>query len=260
MNRWIGFLVLAMVSVTAFFLVLPEAFAADLYMKQKVHTDAIQIMGMNQPAKDTVAEIWITENGFRTDDPEHSMIMLTAEQKMIVIDHKEKTYMEQPLNLNEMMAEAVRDEGPEAQAAMREQQAAMGQMMQGMMNMEVTVEETSATKTIGKWKCRKYIVTVASPMMPMTTEVWATEDIQVDPKVYDQMTSRMVAGMPGMQSSMDAMKEKLKKIKGVQVMSVSTANIMGQTQKTTTELLDFKEAKAPANLFAVPAGYRKASR
>ena len=33
----------------------------DHYMKQKRHTDAIEIMNQQQPAEDMIEEIWITE-------------------------------------------------------------------------------------------------------------------------------------------------------------------------------------------------------
>jgi len=129
-----------------------------------------------------------------------------------------------------------------------------------MMKMDASVQETTETKTINKWKCRKYLVTITSAMGPMNTEVWATEDLKVDKKIYDQLASRMFSAMPGMQGSMESMKKEMEKIKGVQVMTVSSIIMMGQPQKTTTELLEFKDAKAPADIFAIPAGYKKQAR
>lgn len=234
-------------------LAVPGLASADIYMKQKQHTDATRIMGMSQPARDALVEIWITEKGFRSDDPARSTILLGKEQKIIMMDHAAKTYMEQPMNMDDMMAGMGGGKSPEDQAAMR-------QMMQGMMKMDASVQETPETKTINNWKCRKYIVTVTSAMGPMKTEVWATEDLKVDKKIYDQLASRMFSAMPGMQSSMESMRKEMEKIKGVHVMTVSTTAMMGQTQKTSTELLEFKEAKAPADIFAIPAGYKKQTR
>lgn len=253
MERYVKFLILSLAIVSMTVMVIPGSATADIYMKQKHHTDATRMMGMTQPANDSIAEIWITEKGFRSDDPARSTILLSKEQKIIMLDHTAKTYMEQPMNMDDMMAEMGGDKSPEDQAAMR-------QMMQGMMKMEASVAETPETKTINNWKCRKYIVTVTSAMGPMKTEVWATEDLEVDKKIYEQLASRMFSAMPGMQSSLESMKKEMEKIKGVQVMTVSTATMMGQTQKTTTELLEFKEGKAPADIFTIPAGYKKQSR
>lgn len=223
---------------------------ADIYLKQKQHTDAAQMMGVAQPAKDVTAEIWITEAGFRSDDPAHSTIMLGKEQKIIMIDHAAKTYMEHPMNMNQMMAEMGKDQSPE-------EKAAMGQMMQNMMKMDAAVQVTNERKTINKWNCKKYLMTINSAMGPVTTEIWATEDLKVDRKIYDQLASRMLSSMPGLQSSVEGMKKELEKIKGVQVMTISNFSMMGQAHKTITELLEFKEGAAPKGILEVPAGYKK---
>jgi hypothetical protein len=223
---------------------------ADIYMKQKHHTDATQMMGMAQPAKDIVSEIWITDKGFRSDDPEHSTIMLANAQKVIVVDHKAKTYMEQPLNMEEMMAGGGEDQSPEDKAAMK-------QMMQNMMKMDASVAETGEQKTINGWKSKKYILKMNMAMGTITNEVWATEDLKVDKKIYEQLTNRALAAMPGLQSSMESMHKEMEKIKGVQVLTVSNFTMMNQPHKSTTELLEFKEKPAPGNIFDIPAGYTK---
>ena len=246
MKRWISRVILSMAVV----LTLSTASSADIYMKQKVHTDAIQMMGVAQPANDLIAEIWVTEKGFRSDDPANSTIMLGKEQKMIIIDHADKTYMEHPLNMNDMMAEMSRDKSPE-------EKAMMNQMMQKMMEMDATVKETADQKTINHWKCRKYILTINSAMGPITSEIWATEDLKVNKKVYEQLATRMLASMPGLQSSMESMKREMEKIKGVQVKTITSFTMINQPHKSTTELLDFREGTAPAGLFNIPAGYKK---
>ncbi|MCU0598333.1 MAG: DUF4412 domain-containing protein [Desulfobacterales bacterium] len=223
---------------------------ADIYMKQKHHTDATQMMGVTQPAKDIVAEIWISEKGFRSDDPEHSTIMLANSQKVIMLDHKTKTYMEQPLNMDEMMGNMSEGKSPEDKAAMK-------QMMQNMMKMDASVTETGEQKTINNWKCRKYILKMNTAMGAITNEVWATEDLKVDKEIYEQMTNRMLASMPGAQSSIESMRKEMEKIKGVQVMTVSNFTMMNQPHKSTTELLEFKKMTAPGNIFDIPAGYKK---
>ena len=142
-------------------MVTPGVAIADIYMKQKQHTDATQMMGVAQPAKDVVSEIWITEKGFRSDDPDHSTIMKANAQKVIIIDHKTKTYMEQPLNMDDMMGNMSEGESAEDKAAMR-------QMMQNMMKMDAAVTDTGEQKTINGWKCRKYILKMNTAMGAIT--------------------------------------------------------------------------------------------
>jgi len=246
MKRWITLMALCI----AVLLMIPTLSMADIYMKQKQHTDATQMMGTTQPARDVVMGIWITPKGFRTDDPERSTIMLADEKKVIVIDHKTKTYMEQPLNMDDMMAGMSQGKTPEENAAMK-------QMMQKMMKMDAAVSETNDHKIINHWECKKYIATIHTAMGQITNEIWATQDLNVDKKIYDQMASRMMSAMPGLQTSMESMKKEMDKIKGVQVLTVSTYTMMNQPHKTTTELLEFKEGTAPKNIFAIPTGYTK---
>jgi len=242
-------MVLVLVSVMGLVILSGVSFA-DIYMKQKQHMDATQMMGKAQPARDIVSDIWITEKGFRSDDPERSTIMLANDRKVIILDHKTKTYMEQPLNMDEMMAGAGEDQSPEDKAAMK-------QMMQNMMKMDASVQETSEQKTINGWNCKKYIVKMNTAMGAITNEVWATEDLKVDKKVYEQLSNRALASMPGLQSSMESMRKEMEKVKGVQVMTISNFTMMNQPHKSTTELLEFKEKPAPGNIFDIPAGYTK---
>jgi len=249
MKRIMGFVILAMIMMAG----LPNFSLADIYMKQKQHTDATQMMGKTMPAKDVISEIWITQKGFRSDDPERSSIMLADEKKIILIDHATKTYMEQPMNMEEMMAAKGEEQSPEDKAAMK-------QMMDKMMKMDASVTDTGEQKTINNWKCKKYIVKINTGMGDITNEVWATEDLKADKKIYDQLASRMMSSMPGLQSSMESMKQEMEKIKGIQVRTVSNFTMMNQPHQSTVELLEFKEATAPANIFTVPAGYTKQSR
>jgi len=89
------------------------------------------------------------------------------------------------------------------------------------------------------------------------SEVWATEDLKVDKKLYDRLNTAMMANMPGIQKAIKDIRKEIEKIKGVQVKTVSKQEIMGKTRTTTTELLTYKEADAPANLLDIPDGYQE---
>ena len=222
---------------------------ADVFMKNRQHSDTTQIMGQNQPAKDVVETIWLTAKGYRSDNPENSIILRLDLKKMLMIDHSDKTYMEMPLDMNKMMPQ---ESGQDAEG-----QAAFQGMMKNMMKMEVAVTATGETKKIGKWKCKKYIMTMKTFMGVINNEIWATENLTVDKDLYAGMGASMMAGMPGMQASMADMTLELKKIKGVRVYTTVTQEMMGQKIRHTTELLEFKEGKAPAGLFKTPKGYQQ---
>lgn len=233
-------------------MLMPGMGIADVYMKQKRHTDAMRMMGMEQPAAEVVDETWITPKGVRTDNPEMSTIMLPGEQKIIMIDHQSKTYIEQSTDMAKMMEGMPQEESAGDHAAMR-------QMMQRMTKMDASVTDTGEEKVINGWKSRKYLLTMDTMMGKNTSEIWATEDLKIDKKLYDQLMTKMFSGLPSMQASMETVQKEMEKIKGVQVLSIFTMSMMNQTHKTRTELLEFKAVDAPKDLFAVPAGYRKES-
>jgi len=130
------------------------------------------------------------------------------------------------------------------------------QMMGKMMQMDIKVTKTNEKKKIGKWNCQKYIQTMNLGVGKMTSEIWATEDIKIDMDLYTKFSAGMMAKMPGISQNMGKIMEELKKIKGVHVLTEQTMNMMGQDMKSSNQLLEFKNAKAPAKVFKLPA-YKK---
>ncbi|MCJ7486224.1 MAG: hypothetical protein MUQ25_08695, partial [Candidatus Aminicenantes bacterium] len=55
------------VAALVFFVIATVQARADIYMKQKVHTDELKVMGQTQPAKDEISVIWLGENLARMD-------------------------------------------------------------------------------------------------------------------------------------------------------------------------------------------------
>ena len=224
---------------------------ADVYMKQKQHTDGFSIMGQTQPAQDIVEEYWITPQGFRSDSPENSMIMRFDTKQMIMIDHAAKTYTTMPTGMKDMMSQMMGGgEQPNAEAL---------QAMQGMMNVQIEVTDSGETASINGWDSRKYVMTVKSMMGATTMDIWATEDIEIDTALYEQFRSAVSGGTGPMQAMMGNMGEQWAKIKGVQVRSTMTQQIMNQSLSSSTELIEYRDGDAPDGILEIPAGYQQRS-
>jgi len=224
---------------------------ADVFLKQKVHTDAMQVMGQSQPAKDFTMTIWLAGNKARMDQDAGMSTLLLADQKVIyMIDNNKKQYAEMPLDFDKMMQEAAGD-NPQANEAMAKMPGFMKNMMQGT---SAKVTETSETKKIGSWNCRKYLIEMNLGMAgTMNAESWATEDIKLDyTKAFAAMNG-MMAAMPGF----DKIIEEMKKIKGVVVYQTSKTKVMGAEVGGTTELLEAGDKSAPAGAYELPVGYKK---
>ena len=229
----------------------PSMALADIFMKQKHHTGSFQIMGQTQPAKDVIQNIWMTDNVIRNDSEQQSAIVRLDKQTITMIDHAKRAYTEMPLNMDKAMGEMAGNE------MSKQQKEAMSGMVKSMMKFTMKVTETGEKKKIGAWNCRKYIQKLDTAMGPTTTDVWATEDIKVKGDIFAKYTAIMMTMQPGLKESMAQVMQETKKIKGVTVFTSSSSSVMGATMKTTMQLLEFKEGKAPATIGIVPAGYKK---
>jgi len=216
---------------------------ADIMMKRKHHSEPMKMMGMTTPAKDDIVITWIAEGKMSTDNPE-TMVILRADKDVVyTLSKKDKKYTEIPLSKLTSMAG-----DPE-----------MEKVIKGMAEqMKVSVTETAESKKINNWNCRKYIQVMTIPMAgPVTSEIWASPDIKVDYELYFKSMAAMYARMPGMGNALQDMVKEMKKMKGVPVLTNTTMKMMGMEVKSSEELLEVNQDKAPASVFEIPAGYKK---
>lgn len=232
-------LMLSMVVMAAAVICAPLLAGADIFMKEKQHTDGMTIMGQAQPPQDRISNIWISKDKMRMDHGEVSSIALVVGEKVTIyhLNHKSKTYTELVLGSNVP-------------------QDAMSPMA-GEMKVKIT--PTSETKKIGNWNCTKYLQEMDMGMMPITSEIWASEDIKMPyADFYEKLSASMTAGQPGMGVSSKAMLDEMKKIKGVPVLTITNMTMMKNVNvKSSRELLEIKEDTAPAGTYDIPAGYKK---
>lgn len=237
-------------------LMIPGSGQADIMMKQKTHTDAVQIMGQTQPAKDEIQTTWITTDKIRNDGEEGSVILRMDQRKIYFINHAKKTYAEMPMEMSKMIDEKMKQSMEEEGMEEEDQQAAMG-MMQGMAQMKITITPTSEKKKIGNWNCQKYNQELVTFMGPMKGEIWATEDLKMDYELYNKYMAAMM-GKGGMFGEfMNQIVTEMKKVKGIPVLTITSMDMMGASIKTTQELIEYKEGTAPAGHFELPKGYKK---
>ncbi len=243
------------VAFACFLLFVAVGLQADIYMKQKTHTDALTIMGMTQPAKDEITITWIARDKSRTDTGDQKTTIMRMDKGLLYkIDHKKKTYQEMSLNIKQMIDENVAGKGKEAEEA-----AALAREMAEAFaeSMEVKVTPTNDRQKIGNWNCRKYLLDTTMAMGEVKSEAWATEELKIDWKSYLMLTNAMMAGSPGFEKMIDKIYQEMSKIKGVIVLQLNTTNAMNTQIKSSTELLEFGEKTAPEGTYEVPAGYKK---
>jgi hypothetical protein len=233
---------------------------ADVYMKQKMHTGELKMMGQTQPEKDDIMVFWLTEGKARTDHvgDNKSSIFISDKKVLYMLDNNKREYSEMPLDFDKMMEQATAGQGgedSEKAEAMKKMPAFMKKMMKGVgEGMSAKVTDTGETKTIGTWKCRKYLVETNMGMMGKNeAEAWATEDIKINYELAFTMSNAMMAAQPGF----DKIIQEMKKIKGVVVYQVSKVSVMGADVTSTMELIECNDKPAPAGTYEIPAGYKK---
>ncbi|MFW6128755.1 MAG: DUF4412 domain-containing protein [Candidatus Aminicenantaceae bacterium] len=209
---------------------------ADIYIKQKTHTDAVTIMGRTQPAKDDIQETWIGKDRYAIHSSDSSSIIDQKKKVFYLINHTEKTYipMTLPINLEDYMPE----------------------QMAGMMDsIKVNVTPLGQKKKIQNWTAEGYEVVMNVMMMEIKMLMWATKDVPFDWKDFN---TNMMANMLKTQMRLsDEAVQELMKIEGFAVASETSTEVMGQTQKTTTEVVEISKKTPDASVYQPPAGYTK---
>jgi hypothetical protein len=124
--------------------------SADIYIKTNVHTDAFEMMGQKQPAKDESTEQWMGNNQMAMISKDKVMVTDMNKNLMYIINTKDKSYVQTALPLD--MSKLVPKE-------------AAGMM--GMMKMTVKVAPNGQSQKVGKWNCSGYDVDMSMMMMQM---------------------------------------------------------------------------------------------
>jgi len=218
--------------------------SGDVYVKSKTHTDAMNIMGKETPAKNEITEQWIGNNIFASISQKQTVIIDLSKKMLYMIMHESKSYVETPLPLD--MTKLLPDQ--------------VAKMM-GMMKLTIKVTPTNETKVINKWKCVAYDMEMSMMMMKMNSKVWVTKDVPFDWKKYQEKfgVETFKSVMASMKIGEDAINE-FKKIKGFQIKTDMTMSIMGQNVKITSDVIEISKKSAPANIYTIPSDYKKTEK
>lgn len=216
----------------------PGVTGADSLLTVKSHTDAFQVAGQKQPAKDSQVKIWVAGDKMRRDDGEQSMILRLDRNRLYMVNHESKTYSEIPLpiDIKKMM--------PKGSEAMADQIA-------NGMKLTVQVTPKSETKKINQWNAKRYDVAIQSAMgMKIASTLWVSKEVDT----YMPL-NRLSATLASLQPGSAAWVKELEKIDGYPVLQESNVDALGAKFGTREELLAVEDKPAPAGTFEPPAGY-----
>lgn len=216
----------------------PAVTGADSLFTVKSHTDAFQVAGQKQPAKDNQVKIWVSGDKLRRDDGEQTMILRFDRSRLYMVNHETKSYSEIPLPID------IRKMMPKGSEAMADQIA-------NGMKLTVQVTPKSETKKVNQWNAKRYDVTIQSAMgMKISSTMWVSKEIDG----YLPL-NRLSATLASLQPGSAAWVKELEKIDGYPVLQESSIDALGAKFGTREELLAVEEKPAPDGTFEPPAGY-----
>jgi len=202
---------------------------------------------------------YVSSDKMRMSTPEGSdMIIDLAAGSLTSIDHKKKQYW--VMTAAEMEAQAKQAEAAmkQAEEQMKSLPPAMRDKMQAMMGGgmfgDFKVEKGEGGRTVAGYACQNWLVTMGESMRQ---ESCVTQQIQWPAQAYEGFR-RFYGRLPGpMAKGMQHMMDEFQKMQGVPIATKMTLKMMGRTEVTTTELVELKKGPIPADVWAVPAGYKQ---
>ncbi len=233
------FLLLTCVLLSVHFL------GADVYVKQKTHTGAFELMGQKQPAKDEINEMWLGTGKMSVIRGDVTMVFDINKKKMWYIFHKTKSYFQTglPLDTSKFLP-------PQA-----------SQMMSGT-KVKVSVTPNNQSKRIGKWNCKGYdvVMNIITPATAMKMKMlsWASTDVPFDWRVFqEKLAPEMWKATMARLSVGDEVVNQFKKMKGFQVGMEMSMDLMGATMRVRSEVMEITTKPAPEGTFGPPEGYEQ---
>jgi hypothetical protein len=216
------FLIVTLIIVSFAFL------SADVYIKQETKAGP----------QTSTQETWFGTNKMASISDQGSVIMDMANKKILIVNHKSKTYVEAglPLDMMKLMPEQ------------------MAGMMQSMMSgMEVSLAPNGQTKKIGNWNTSGYDFTIKMMGMEIKMTMWASKDVPFDWKKYMDMSAEMYKVSMRMG---DKFVKEFQKLEGYPV--ATEMSMMGMDINMTT--VEITQKTPGSGVYAAPAGYTKTDK
>lgn len=212
---------------------------ADTLYTMKNHTDAFEVAGQKQPAKDAQIQVWVQGDKLRRDEDGQSMIVRLDQKRLYLVDHEDKTYSEiaLPIDLRKMM--------PKGSEEMADQIAAG-------MKVSVQVTPRDENRKVNQWNARRFDVAIQSAMgMKIAMTLWVSKEIESFAPF-----NKLAATVASLQPGSAAWVAELEKIDGFPVLQETNVDALGARFGTREELVSIETQEAPAGAYEPPAEYK----
>lgn len=215
--------------------------SADTLMTLKSHVDGFKLGNESQPAKDMQVRIWLAADRLRRDEGDTSIILRLDRNKLYIVRHPAKTFSELSLPVDFVRL-------------MPKGQEEIGALWAKQMKLNVELQPTEETRTVGAWKTTKVRMNISNATgMKIASTLWVSKEVQ-GWNVLNRLASTLAALQPGAEQWVRA----LEQVEGYPVLREDQVDAMGARFGTREELLSVETRDAGPGTYDAPAGYQAA--
>jgi hypothetical protein len=199
----------------------------------------------------STATHYFTKDKARMNNGRSDSLLEFSTGRIVSIDNQKKEYSEVTIAEMEETMKAASAQMEEQLAKMPPQMRdRMAKMMGGGLA-DVTISK-GGTKTIAGYSCQSYTIAMGENLTQETCNSTAITP-PFDPANFAKMARISVPMMRGAEK----MAEKFREIQGMSLQQHTTMNMMGQKRDISMEATEVKKGAIAADVFAIPAGYKK---
>ncbi len=166
-------------------------------------------------------------------------------ERMMVIDHAAKTYLEVSLDeASKLMAATAA--APDTAIHPRDR------LLHGMFRVAAKVTETADVDRVDGHDCRRYIVELRLGDTHIISEQWVTSDLGIDDRQLRRASFAALLGLPG---ATEAMAE-LARVQGVPVRTTTVTALLNREIRSETRLAEVATVQVAPDVFTPPAGFQ----
>ena len=243
-----------LIFVAVLILLTALSLSADIYVKSMQRTEAFELMGKKNPQKVEIREMWMGKDRFVQHTEEMSILVDYAKEKIVIMIHPEKLYIEVSTDID------------------REKLLAMvppkvADVIKSIKVTDVKVTLDGPKKKIANWNCESsdmemtFQIPALSIMPKFKMKLWYTKDVTFDYKAFTQgaeeFFGKYIVGLLGIDEASSIELEKMEKIDGFQIAADIVIEIFGTQIKVESQNLEVAEKPAPPGIYAVPKDYKK---
>jgi len=188
--------------------------------------------------------LWLAPGLARRDNRDGSLLVDLERQVLTMVDHRERTF-----------ASGTTAEVFAGLAALADDTTGAGsgevRRFRSLLDVDARVTDTGEEGIIDGYRCRRWVVEQRFGSQHTTSEVWLTNDLDVDFSLLQRATQPALAALPGGEAAL----AELSRLQGVPVWSNAVIQTLGRQTHSETRLVETGLDTVARSFFRPPPGY-----